>query len=166
MGSFGNLQVFFYFVTQNPISSPLCSEENLLTLERECFVQKISDFPGQISSSPPVALEGRLRNGGRYDKRTKTTNQKITTGRIRVCHHSYLSGPDEKPSVRLLPSKRSGQYGKECSCLQALRKADKNHPQAETSEILLGRLPNCLVEQPSRLRESESCLCVYLCPLR
>lgn len=58
-----------------------------------------------------------------------------------------------------------GDAAKNHGCLQALRKTDKNHPQAETSEVLFGCLPDCLVEQPPRLRGSESGLCVHLLPL-
>lgn len=73
----------------------------MLRLER-CFLQGISDFPGQNSSSPPIALEGDLRNGGSYDQRTEKTNHRITTDRIRVRHYRFFSGSDEKSGISLL----------------------------------------------------------------
>ncbi len=146
----------------------------LLTLERECFVREISNSPGQINSSPPIALEGRLRNGGRYDKRTKTANHKITTGRIRICYHRFLSGPDEKPSVRLLPQEQSDRHQSGCAyrgkagteLLPQLWQTSDADTGPKACEILLRCLPHPLVEHPSGQGQPQSLLFLYLRLLR
>ena len=83
-------------------------------------------------------------------------SKNITTG-IAVAHGR---------GVILCTAERLGVPIFEYTPKTAQNQSLKNHPQAETSEVLFGCLPDCLVEQPPRLRGSESCLCLHLRPLR
>ena len=110
----GRPTFFMRKFVKTPLPSPKGSEDNPCFGWRDVF-RGISDFPGQNSSSPPIALEGDLRNGGSNDQRTKKSNHRITTGRIWICHHCFLAGPDEESGIGLLPQKPAHRHQSGCA---------------------------------------------------
>ena len=111
------------------------------------------------------ALEGRLRNGGRYDKRTKQQIIKLRQDGYGY-YHRFLSGPDEKPSVRLLPQGQSDRHQSGCAyrgkagteLLPQLWQTSDADTGPKACEILLRCLPHSLVEHPSGQGQPQSLL--------
>ena len=113
---------------------------------RKFFFRKGAFFV-KTGHSCPVVREEHIQNGGFfYDRSAKRSDSNHAEAGAQLCQNRAGSWNFRQHSALILPPQPAGGIGETHHSLSALWKTRQNHSQAETQKVLLGPLPNSLVE--------------------